>query len=167
LDPDNQEKKEKYSKQDKVVTRRRVLNQKRSALARTLMSMLKEGLLTYGDAQLSLVNGVVCDTKSSHYYIVDNNNDITTKSYTNEIDLHDIIPAIHVKSEEDEKFEKLCADFVKGEPAVLELIKKKRTFTEVPNPIAEKIPLLQKKVKNRIDGVDSSLSETSENEPAN
>lgn len=159
LAPQNQKKKIEYSNDPKVIQRRRTLNQRRACVHRILVQLLKNGqFYDKQGKQYQLINGIVCTPDDKQYFIISKTNDLNKKTYTEELQLHDIIPVDNNFTKEDLEFNDLLQRFVAGDPEVVGLIKNKRAFTSVENPIMQDIDYLKKRVQNRLDDVSDSDS---------
>jgi hypothetical protein len=159
LNPVNQEKKVAYAKNPQVVDRRKILNQRRAANNRILLTLLKnEMLYDMSGRAYDLKGGIVCLPSEKQYFVISKSNELIKKPYTDDIELHQVIPVDTMITEQDTEFLELCQKFVDGDPDVIGLIRNKRAFTEVENPIMKNLDLLKKMVKHRLDDVSDTES---------
>jgi len=163
LSKENQLKKNEYSKNPQVIERRKTLNQRRAAVGRILVTLLKNGNFYDKDGhQYCLKNGIVCLPNDKQYFVISKTNELTKKTYTEDIELHQIIPVDNTITKEDIEFTELLQKFVEGDAEVVGLIKNKRAFTDIENPIMKDIDYLKKRVDNRLKDKSDSISESSD-----
>lgn len=159
LNPVNQKKKDEYAKNPQVVERRKTLNQRRAANNRILLKLLKDGMLYDKNGHVyDLKGGIVCVPMDKQYFVISKSSELTMKPYVDDIELNLVVPVDTIMTDQDAEFQNLCQRFVEGDSDVIGLIRNKRAFTEVENPIMQNLDYLKRKVKNRLDDISDTDS---------
>lgn len=144
------DKRKQYSDNPKVQERRGWLNKRRRVLIKTSMSLLKNE--EFFDAQgnkYALLNGVIVKPHAKIYAKTDKKGNISWSSYTNEVELLDLMPEVTDPTPEEVEFKQFLNKFLSGDPEVVDLVKKKKTTMEYEDPNYEKNLKLVLKQANR------------------
>lgn len=163
LDLESKRKKTDYAKKPEVQIRRKFCNSQRLTRNKILEHLAKNGELFTADGDnIGILGGCVVIEEKKEYYIIKKNGEYSLHPYEDEIFLLQQIPVDNTPDENEIEFERICKQFTDGDPAIIEMVRNKRTFTQVVNPNID-VESLQEKVKKRLEESSSSDTEESAN----